>query len=172
MRAEKQRAGESPAAAEKDSALEQALEGRIDLPSLNIAESAAAKADTAESGKAPDSGSALPKVAARAEPDAIADLHEYDVDIPSFDTLSGPVEPEPGLVDLSSIGLDLNPDTVSKPTDSDAESWQEMATKLDLAGAYEEIGDKEGARELLEEVISGGDSAQQDQARALLGKIR
>ena len=172
VRAEQQRTAESPVAAEKDSALEQALEGRIDLPSLNIAESADAKGATEESGQAPDRGSALPKVAARAEPDAIADLHEYDVDIPSFDTLSGPMEPEPGLVDLSSIGLDLNPDTVTKPTDGDAERWQEMATKLDLAGAYEEIGDKEGARELLEEVIAGGDSAQQEQARALLGKIR
>src|SRR5690606_34861851 len=32
----------------------------------------------------------------------------------------------------------------------------EMATKLDLAMAYQEIGDKEGARELLEEVLKGG----------------
>ena len=32
----------------------------------------------------------------------------------------------------------------------------EMETKLDLAIAYQEIGDKEGARELLEEVIRGG----------------
>ncbi len=172
VRAEKQRTAVSPPAGEQDSALEQALEGRIDLPSLNIADAAQAEGARAGSGRTQDRGAKLPKAAARAEPDAIADLHEYDVDIPSFDTLSGPMEPEPGLVDLSSIGLDLNPDTISRSTDGDAERWQEMATKLDLAGAYEEIGDKEGARELLEEVIAGGDSAQQEQARALLAKIR
>ncbi len=174
VRAEKQRAADSPPAPAKESDLEKALEGRIDLPSLDVGEEADAAVEAATpapTSPAADRGATSPKTVARAEPDAIADLHEYDVDIPSFDTLSGPVEPEPGLVDLSSIGLDLNPDTVSKPVDGDAERWQEMATKLDLAGAYEEIGDKEGARELLEEVIAGGDSTQQEQARALLAKI-
>jgi pilus assembly protein FimV len=46
-----------------------------------------------------------------------------------------------------------------------------MATKLDLASAYQEIGDREGARELLEEVIKGGDSEQSEKARALLQKL-
>jgi pilus assembly protein FimV len=53
----------------------------------------------------------------------------------------------------------------------EAGRWQEMATKLDLASAYEEIGDKEGARELLQEVIKGGDNGQQQKARAMLSKI-
>ena len=35
----------------------------------------------------------------------------------------------------------------------------EMETKLDLAIAYQEIGDKEGARELLDEVIRGGNAS-------------
>jgi pilus assembly protein FimV len=47
----------------------------------------------------------------------------------------------------------------------------EMATKLDLAIAYQEIGDKEGARELLEEVVKGGNSEQIDKARNLLAKL-
>ena len=49
--------------------------------------------------------------------------------------------------------------------------WQEMATKLDLASAYEEIGDKDGARELLEEVIRGGDGDQKRKAQAMLASI-
>jgi pilus assembly protein FimV len=36
----------------------------------------------------------------------------------------------------------------------------EMDTKLDLAIAYQEIGDKEGARELLDEVLRGGSDDQ------------
>jgi len=44
----------------------------------------------------------------------------------------------------------------------------EMATKLDLAIAYQEIGDKEGARELLDEVLKGGTPEQSEKAKALL----
>ena len=47
----------------------------------------------------------------------------------------------------------------------------EMATKLDLAVAYQEIGDHEGARELLDEVLKGGSSEQSDKARSLLAKL-
>lgn len=47
----------------------------------------------------------------------------------------------------------------------------EMATKLDLALAYQEIGDDEGARELLEEVLKGGDVAQVTAAKRILGKL-
>jgi len=49
--------------------------------------------------------------------------------------------------------------------------WQEVATKLDLAKAYEEMGDKDGARELLNEVLREGDAAQQGQANQLLAKL-
>jgi len=45
---------------------------------------------------------------------------------------------------------------------------QEVATKLDLAKAYEEMGDKDGARELLKEVVKEGDPAQQQQAQTML----
>jgi pilus assembly protein FimV len=44
----------------------------------------------------------------------------------------------------------------------------EMATKLDLAIAYQEIGDKEGARELLDEVVKGGTAEQSEKAKSLL----
>jgi pilus assembly protein FimV len=47
----------------------------------------------------------------------------------------------------------------------------ELSTKLDLAVAYREIGDKEGARELLEEVIASGHSEYAEKAQGLLQKI-
>jgi pilus assembly protein FimV len=49
--------------------------------------------------------------------------------------------------------------------------WQDMATKLDLAVAYREIGDKDGARELLEEVMKEGDAAQIDKAKELMSAL-
>ncbi|MEN9313869.1 MAG: FimV type pilus assembly protein [Pseudomonadota bacterium] len=99
-----------------------------------------------------------------------------DLDLPALESLTqtGASQPDDGL-DLSPISLDLEPATVAadegEALAGGAGRWQEMATKLDLASAYEEIGDKEGARELLQEVIKGGDSGQQQKARAMLSKI-
>ncbi|MFH1045011.1 MAG: FimV/HubP family polar landmark protein [Pseudomonadota bacterium] len=69
-------------------------------------------------------------------------------------------------IDLSSISLDLGaPGAEAAPADA---RWQEVATKLDLAKAYQEMGDKDGARELLKEVLNEGDAAQQQQAQTML----
>ena len=74
--------------------------------------------------------------------------------------------------DLSSISLDLGaPDTAAAPGAGADPKWQEIATKLDLAKAYEEMGDKNGARELLNEVMKDGDAAQKGQAQQLLAKL-
>jgi len=48
---------------------------------------------------------------------------------------------------------------------------EEAATKLDLAKAYEEMGDLEGARELLQEVLGEGNSEQRRLASEVLGRI-
>ena len=75
--------------------------------------------------------------------------------------------------DLSGIDLDLNDGkTASVGVDDPLSAiHMEMDTKLDLAIAYQEIGDKEGARELIDEVIKGGSEEQVAKAntmRALL----
>lgn len=58
------------------------------------------------------------------------------------------------------------PEAVATETDD-----SEVATKLELALAYEEMGDREGARELLNEVANEGNPAQQGQARARLDQL-
>jgi pilus assembly protein FimV len=58
-----------------------------------------------------------------------------------------------------------------KPPVEGGTRWQEMATKLDLAIAYRDIGDKDGARELLEEVLKDGDAAQVGKARELMSAL-
>lgn len=47
---------------------------------------------------------------------------------------------------------------------------EEVNTKLDLARAYLEMGDQEGAREILEEVAQEGDSKQKAEAQRLLAE--
>ena len=72
-------------------------------------------------------------------------------------------------MDLSAISLDLG--DISLSAAGGDPKWQEVATKLDLAKAYEEMGDKDGARELLNEVMKDGDAAQRGTAEALLAKL-
>ena len=47
----------------------------------------------------------------------------------------------------------------------------ECATKLDLARAYIDMGDEEGARDILAEVIEEGNEQQQQDAREMIGQI-
>lgn len=53
----------------------------------------------------------------------------------------------------------------------DLDLHQEVATKLELARAYEEMGDKDGARELVEEVLKEGNGRQKDEAQAILARL-
>jgi pilus assembly protein FimV len=47
----------------------------------------------------------------------------------------------------------------------------DVSTKLDLARAYVEMGDQDGARSILEEVVSEGNEGQKDEAQKLLADI-
>ncbi|WP_312511237.1 FimV/HubP family polar landmark protein [Massilia sp.] len=119
------------------------------------------------------------------DPFALFDLPETPAQVPApqeiepaamRDALTGaPVEPS---FDLSDFDLDLPPgDAGAQPALAGADAagaaaqmspeHMEMETKLDLAIAYQEIGDKEGARELLDEVIKGGSSEQVSKANAM-----
>ena len=53
----------------------------------------------------------------------------------------------------------------------DSSDMDEVETKLDLARAYLDMGDKEGARDILGEVVAEGSSDQQQQAKDLLAKL-
>jgi len=79
---------------------------------------------------------------------------------------SGPAMPE---IDLSSISLDLGGAAPSEPeVGGKDDKWYDVQTKFDLAKAYQEMGDKEGAREILREVIAEGDAEQKAAAHKVL----
>ncbi len=82
-----------------------------------------------------------------------------------------PTPPRAGAPDLSGISLDLSvTDSGGGGGGGDAR-LQEVATKLHLAKSFEEIGDHDAARELLEEVVKEGDAAQQAQAQQMLASL-
>ena len=123
-------------------------------------------------GQLPASGAKAPSI----EPKEPAKVSlDFDLNLPSSSVSSVNIPAQ----DLSSISLDLDsgkpavsPDGFeSIAADPAAARQQEMATKLDLAAAYQEIGDREGAKELLEEVVRGGDPQQQSRAQKVLEGI-
>lgn len=169
---ESPRAERAPAAssASDRSSLEEAVEGRFDLPTLDL--------------EPPSSDD-------RAQGDqnrATAGVEDLKFELPALDTQADS-EPKPTAesgssvpeFDFSSISLDLEPRSEPQPSASQpaadaslsagGDSPEELATKLELAVAYDEIGDKDGARELLQEVLRAGDASQKARAQELLGKL-
>jgi pilus assembly protein FimV len=71
-------------------------------------------------------------------------------------------------VDLASIDLNLDKAAASTNTTPRDDHWYDVQTKFDLAKAYEAMGDKEGAREILRVVIDDGGNEQQVAAQRVL----
>jgi len=61
--------------------------------------------------------------------------------------------------------------TAVRPAVPVQEGHQTVATKLELARAYVDIGDADGARSMLEEVLIEGNAAQQQAAFELLDTL-
>ena len=115
----------------------------------------------------PGSGTAAPPEVSQAPatPAAAAEGGGIDFDF-NLDLPPQKEEAPSPPLDLSAISLELgSPGEAAPPPDA---HWQEVATKLDLAKAYQEMGDKDGSRELLNEVLKEGDAAQQQQAQTML----
>jgi len=100
---------------------------------------------------------------------------ESGMDFTDFSTATptnlGTVGPSmrPEMLDLS---FDAGRQGFVDPTPSILDGqWHDASTKLDLARAYEEMGDREGAREILREVIHDGDEVQIAEAKAILAKL-
>ena len=80
-----------------------------------------------------------------------------DIDLNEFSS------DEAALADLSDDDMDAELDFLA---DAD-----EAATKLDLARAYIDMGDSEGAKDILSEVLGEGTDQQRKEANELLGRI-
>ncbi|WP_189836633.1 FimV/HubP family polar landmark protein [Sulfuriferula sp. AH1] len=104
------------------------------------------------------------------------DLDKTDIDqheeLAPIAELAPAVEPADAPMNLDFSGINLNfdePADAAETTLSDVE--QEVKTKLDLAQVYQEMGDHENAREILQEVIKEGNAQQQASAQDLLNQL-
>lgn len=107
---------------------------------------------------------------AKQDPDAtVAMDFDLNLDLGSPKTEAPKAAEAP--IDLGALSLDLGTPGGGAGAGGADPKWQEVATKLDLAKAYQEMGDKDGARELLNEVVKEGDSAQKSQAEQMLSGL-
>ncbi len=105
---------------------------------------------------------------------------DLNIELPKIDV------PEPGApgqqghesgsgldfkLDIGDINLNLDDQPKAGAAAAEGEKdahWYDVQTKFDLAKAYQEMGDKEGANEILQEVIREGDAGQQAEAKKFL----
>ncbi len=66
---------------------------------------------------------------------------------------------------------EVNPDDVDDDDLDFLSDSDETATKLDLARAYIDMGDQEGARDIIREVMNEGNDQQKSEAESLLGRL-
>ena len=99
------------------------------------------------------------------------DKPSFDFDLSGLEfsgSKGGAGEAPKAAPDASGGGLDLADLSLDSPS---GESGEGVGTKLELAKAYLEIGDKDGAREILQEVAKEGSSAQREEAKKLISSI-
>ena len=125
----------------------------------------------------PTSSSKPVEEAPKAKPVAMDDAMPFSIDFPTsdhFDTPSGKGNESSKLdIDFGDININMEDDSpiAHEGGEGKDEQWHEVATKLDLAKAYQEMGDADGAREILEEVKRDGDDKQRESADRLLSQI-
>ena len=144
--------------------------------------------------RSPETDGPAPETAQGMTEPAEAPLEDFDLDL-DLETPEAPSERQPlqtgvaanGAAPLEDfdLGLEAEPEAepetaaaAQSPVESDTledlelfEPGQELATQLELAQAYVEMGDAEGAREILDYVVESGDESQQEAARELLARL-
>ncbi|MEK7230412.1 MAG: FimV/HubP family polar landmark protein [Pseudomonadota bacterium] len=98
---------------------------------------------------------------------------DFKLDINVGDTATAAAEAPALNFDEVSLNFDEVPEAVASPAERIArdDHWHDVQTKFDLAKAYQEMNDRDGARGILREVIKEGDAGQRADAQRLLDKL-
>ena len=144
----------------------------------------------AQPGGAPDFALEVPAATqTSAAPEPAAPAHDaggmldFQIELPkSADEPATMATPPAAAASSADAGLDFKLDGLNLSLDDEPKTaaaaggekdghWHDVQTKFDLAKAYQEMGDKDGAKEILQEVIKEGDAEQKAQAKTLLDSL-
>ena len=113
---------------------------------------------------------------------------DFDMDVSDMENLAAPEQPldnaanddsDSELPESIEFNLDDSADMLASDSGYDEEdasegllsTTEEVTTKLDLARAYLDMGDPEGARSILGEVMEEGNDEQKNEAEVLISKL-
>ena len=114
------------------------------------------------------------------------DFNFGEIEKTAIESEAAPVFPDTkqaGELDLSAINLDITDDTPQASSTSstfansvlsnfaNSDEPLDIETKLDLVKAYVDMGDNDGAKELLQEVLKGGGEKQRKLAQEILATL-
>jgi pilus assembly protein FimV len=111
-----------------------------------------------------------------------------DFDLSLADEMDAPDAPDAFAAELDDVNAELDrlSQSISEPTFTAEDALasaadepefdflsgtDEVATKLDLAQAYIDMGDADGARDILNEVVTEGDDGQKNEAKEMLARL-
>ena len=118
---------------------------------------------------APSGGAPAPAEAAAEAPKE--EKSGFDFDLSGLEFPGKGAEAKPAAPSMpSGGGLDLTDLNLDAPSGGGG-GGEAVGTKLELAKAYLEIGDKDGAREILNEVAKEGSAAQKEEAQKLIASL-
>lgn len=126
-----------------------------------------------------DLGNVDPTDSQRIDDSRIARALESNVDmleaeLPPISDITGawelPSAPAPVQPAVEAIAAVIEPELV-EPEHVDSATLSEVGTKLDLARAYIDMGDPDGARSIINEVLMEGSAAQKQEGQRLLSTI-
>lgn len=136
---------------------------------LDAADGAGGAAESRDDGSAfdfdvpsPETPIDLPEIP---PPDESAAVPSFDLDLDALDEAD-----QRGTAEATTMNADDDEDEAMAGEFLGSEDA--VGTKLDLARAYLDMGDPDGARAMLEEVLGEGNPDQQDEARRLIAEIR
>ncbi|MHC8350026.1 FimV/HubP family polar landmark protein [Pseudomonas sp. RT4P38] len=132
----------------------------------------------------------LPAAEAPAVPEVALDDLELpaDFDLSLADEMDAPDVPDAFAAELDDVNAELDrlSQSMGEPTFTAEDAMasaadepefdflsgtDEVATKLDLAQAYIDMGDADGARDILNEVVTEGDDGQKSEAKEMLSRL-
>jgi len=129
----------------------------------------------------------VPEPEAAPAPAAESNIIDFQIELPKANddsptakaaapAAATPVGDASGLdFKLDDLNLSLDSTTkIDSPAAAGGEKdghWYDVQTKFDLAKAYQEMGDKDGAKEILQEVLKEGDADQKAQAKTLMDSL-
>ena len=117
---------------------------------------------------------ALPDEAAGAAvQDSELDPRELDLEFEPEQPAQRPEASQQSMpASLDSLSLDLDDPPADRSLDLPDDSDDPLQTKLDLAEEFRAIGDEDGARSLIEEVIAGASGDLLSKAERALGRLK